>query len=395
MSDNPLLVIKIKYWKKEEGSDEIQTREDDLNKRYSNLDNDMNLIGEYSFDNKQVNGTFGRKTEVWNINKNKPINIDTIAYSKFKIFDSENKWVGTIEEKLIDEIVQSYKSDPRLIFSLSLSNNNIFNLTQRPNFYIFPFILDKKSSDVEFFILEKKTISMGSDWIIKRCILGDSKVADIDSKRGRKINISIYDEIIAKNDSFLNYILLFAITIRFHKEIKDRLIEYTKAIKESTLILHVSDKVLEQYSVAKNVRMKRSTISKQEKHTKKEKSKSQIQKKEISDKDIKESIRSDIKEKSKKEVSVESQEVDKDKTSQEKVKSNKEIKELSFKAEDPIEEAEGIGKKTGARFREIGIATIGDFINADIDEIYKNLPVTWITKSKLKKWQQICINHIL
>ena len=175
MPSETLKTITVKFWKIEAGPDDIKNRELDTHNKYSNLDKDMFLFGEFLIDD-QFGGTFGKKVEAWSINKNKPIDIDDIEYNIYKIFDENNKWAGTIQELLIDEICQSYKSDPKIIFSVDLKGGkNIFNLIQRPDFFIFPFILNPKSKDVEYFILKKKSISIGTDWDLKRCILGDVK----------------------------------------------------------------------------------------------------------------------------------------------------------------------------------------------------------------------------
>ncbi|MHA1270399.1 MAG: hypothetical protein ACTSPY_11470 [Candidatus Helarchaeota archaeon] len=398
MSSEPLITILIKFWKNEEGPDEIEAREQDTHKKYSNLDKDMYLIGEFYID-KEFKGTIGKRTEFWNISKNTPNYIDSISYNIFKIFDSDNKWIGTIEERLIDEIIQSYKSDPRLIFSIELKGSKyIFNLTQRPDFYIFPFLLHERSTDVEFFLLEKKLLAIGSDWELKRCILGDFKVAYIDSKRGKKIKISIFNEDLTKTALFLNYLTLFACTIPFHDEIKSRLKEYSKAIKDSTLILKVSNSVLNQYLGKRSTVKRKSADSKPKiKKTVTKEGKTPSRKKGKPKKDLKESLTKEIT-KSKLETERKLPELDDQSTpdtSTSEIKQTHVDDDFSFKIEDPIEKAPGIGKKTGARFRELGINTIGDFINTDIDDLHKRLPISWITKSKLKKWQDICIEHII
>lgn len=389
MSDEPISTILIKFFKNEKGIEEIELLEEDTHSRYSQLNNDMNIIADYSIDD-QINGTLGRRNEFWGVDKNSPLEITNIGFSEFKLFDGDNKWIGTLKEKLPDEIVQSYKSDPRIVFAISLKDEDCtFNITQRPNFYIFPFIVEKKSKNVEYFILEKKTIAIGNDLVVKRCILNELKVAFIDQKGGKKIKISIFDEVLAKNNSFINYLILFAATIPYQDEIKDRIKQYSKSIKEATLMLKVCDKILNDYADKPIYSQSQYKKPKQEK-----KAKSKDKKKEQKVEDKK--SEADIKGKLKEEIEKSSKEPKKKRPEEkEEVKEKPKGKELTFKIEDPIEDSPGIGKKTGQRFREIGIETIGDFINADIEEIHEKLPVTWITKSKLRKWKKICVDHII
>jgi predicted flap endonuclease-1-like 5' DNA nuclease len=389
MSDEPISTILINFFKNEKGIEEIELLEEENHSRYSQLNNDMNIIADYSIDD-QITGTVGRRNEFWGVDKNAPIEITEIGFSEFKLFDGDNKWIGTLRERLLDEIVQSYKSDPRIVFAISLKDEDCtFNITQRPNFYIFPFIVEEKSKYIEYFILEKKLISLGSDWVVKRSILNELKVAFIDQKWGNKIKISIYDEALAKNTSFINYLILFSGTIPYHDEIKERIKQYSKSIKEASLMLKVCDKILNDYADKPIYTPSRYTKPKQE-----EKPKSKEKRAEEKPADKKSGA--DIKGKLKEDIEKSSKEQKKKKLAEEeKTKQKPKGKELAFKIEDPIEDSPGIGKKTGQRFREIGIETIGDFINADIEEIHEKLPVTWITKSKLRKWKKICVDHII
>jgi len=405
MSESPIISIQIKFWKQKEGMDDIEERERTTGHNFSNLDKDMYLIGEF-FINNELKGTIGKKIESWAISKNAPIVIDKISYDIYKIFDEKNKWIGTIEERLIDEIMLSIRSDPKLVFSVSLKNyNHSFNILQRSDFFVFPFLTSPKSSNIEFFIFDKKTVSFGSDWDVKRCILAGYKIGLIDSKGSRKIKINIYNEDLANNLEFIHYLILFSVTIPFHKDIKERIKGYTRYIKEGDMLLQVNTKVLGQYidTKDKKIKIKQTEIKKQiesEKLPTKEKIKPKELEQEIipkTESEIKKIIRKDLEESSTELIVVESEEPreKEEELGVKTIETKSETIELSFKIEDPIEKAPGIGKKTGARFREIGIKTIGDFLNADIDDLYEQLSISWITKSKLRKWQKICFDNIV
>ncbi|TFF87636.1 MAG: hypothetical protein EU548_10035, partial [Promethearchaeota archaeon] len=102
--------------------------------------------------------------------------------------------------------------------------------------------------------------------------------------------------------------------------------------------------------------------------------------------DIKASIEKDIKK-----ISGEK----KVKQKEESVPESK-IEDLGFKIEDPVEDIPGVGKKTGIKLREIGIETVGDLINANLEEAIQKLEdVTWISKSRLEEWQTVCSNNII
>ncbi|MBD3227431.1 MAG: hypothetical protein GF329_04510 [Candidatus Lokiarchaeota archaeon] len=390
MTEEPIIEINIEFWKRQKGPEEIQLLEAERSSRYTHLDNDMNLIGEFTIDGR-FGGTIGVKTESWNIHKNHPAEINLIEYNIFKIFDSENKWAGTLEECIIDEIAQSYKSDPHFVFSVAIEGMDFnFPLIQRPGFYIFPFTVDDKSKDVEFFLIEKKKLSIGSDWNVKRCVTVGYKAAHIDDKWGNKIKISTFDHEVSKNDYFLYYLILFSATLSYQNDMKQRIKEYSKAIKDGLLILHVSDKVLNRYA-EKPVKIKR-VVERKPKKKQEEKPKISA-KNEKKPPDIKKSIENDIKKTS---VKRKTRDEEKEEPKDGKREPEQKIEDFGFKIEDPIEEVDGIGKKTGKKLRELGIKTIGDLINANIDELTQGLEdVTWISKSRLEEWQTLCSNNII
>jgi len=402
MSIEPQVIIKIKFWKHELGPEDLRDNESSGGKRYSNLDSNMSIVGEFSFDG-QFNGTIGVKTDYWDAGKDSPITIDYIGVSTIKIFDSDNKWIGTIKERLIDEIIQSYKSDPKLVFLAEFKGaKSSIIMVQKGDYFIFPFQLVSNSKKIEFFTLDKKYISIGDDWTLKRCVLGDIKAGDIDSKRGKKIVIKVFNEELSKNQLFLMLLTLFASTIPYQNEMRERIRTYSKAIKEGTLIMKTTEKIEDYAGIGK-----KSTKVAQKKPSKKSDKKiNEVEKtNDIKDeldtipekKKLKQTIKKDIK---KGKTTISSKKTSLKEESKEQLPEKEDIepeteRELAFKIEDPIEKAPGIGKKTGARFREIGIKTIGDFINADIDELYEKLPISWITKSKLRKWQRICFEYVI
>ena len=54
---------------------------------------------------------------------------------------------------------------------------------------------------------------------------------------------------------------------------------------------------------------------------------------------------------------------------------------------DPIVDAPSIGRKTAKRFHDIGIKTVGEFLNASPGEMAYSLRTSWINARKLTEWQ--------
>ncbi|QDV24032.1 DUF4332 domain-containing protein [Aureliella helgolandensis] len=61
--------------------------------------------------------------------------------------------------------------------------------------------------------------------------------------------------------------------------------------------------------------------------------------------------------------------------------------QASLNAASPIVDAPSIGPKTAARFERVGIATVGQFLQASHVELEQQLNTRWITQSLLAEWR--------
>ncbi len=69
------------------------------------------------------------------------------------------------------------------------------------------------------------------------------------------------------------------------------------------------------------------------------------------------------------------------------------INSASVSVDSPLADAPSIGPKTAKRFAEIGIITIGDFLNADPSQLAEQLNTSWIKPELLADWQ--CQAHLV
>jgi hypothetical protein len=59
----------------------------------------------------------------------------------------------------------------------------------------------------------------------------------------------------------------------------------------------------------------------------------------------------------------------------------------SLSRRDPLVEAPSIGPKTAAKFALISIQTVGEFLDADVDDVARRLATYWITAETVSQWR--------
>ena len=79
---------------------------------------------------------------------------------------------------------------------------------------------DNERSLFPKFQITKKAFKLRSNFTVKTKFLGQ-EVASIDAKWGGKFEIKVFDEDLANNAHFLDFLILFTGTIKFHGEIED------------------------------------------------------------------------------------------------------------------------------------------------------------------------------
>ena len=62
-------------------------------------------------------------------------------------------------------------------------------------------------------------------------------------------------------------------------------------------------------------------------------------------------------------------------------------KRFRLKLDDKIEDAPGIGKKTGRRFRVLRASTVADLLKLDAEEASRKIAMNWITPQVIRDWQ--------
>lgn len=370
MSETVVKKILIKPLKDKD----VQYYATNKNVKVPKMKKDALLLGEIFID-ESIYGLIGLEKEYW-AEESTASDLNYLDRITIRLYNTKGKNLGIIEERILKEITQSMVSGSLPVFTLTLKGlPYVIDIERESSKLVFPLMTTVSKRIFDIFQMSKKSLSMGADFTVTRK-LGDEKVALVDSKRGGKVEISIYDDELANNKAFIHTLILYAATINFHEDIGEKIKKTVGAITEGTLTLIPSKKALE---LMLNPRKTKKVIKEEATEVRKKRRKRRVR-------DVEDEEEEEEKTKPrKKRKGVKKRATKRSKTLEK-------YKELH--TNDPVKAASGVGKNTAALLKNVGINTVDEFIAADPEELAMVLEVKSITTEKIKKWQKDSLKRV-
>ena len=234
----PLKKFVIDFWKTGLHGEEIGIRQKEQYRSKSrHFTMDMDIFGKYIEDDKGK-GFVAIREKSWKGEKGDELNGRLVV----RLFTDEGGWLGSIEEIVVEELKNSIGSNDVIpVFVATIPNYDyvlwIEKVHRRHGFgevYVFTYLSGKEEEPVSVFKIDENRLTIGSDGDV---YYGPTKkkIAFIDSKKfnvGGKVEINIYDEDVAKNYIISRALVLFASTIKYHNDIKERIKKRIELIKK-------------------------------------------------------------------------------------------------------------------------------------------------------------------
>ncbi|MHA1238982.1 MAG: hypothetical protein ACTSSJ_07115 [Candidatus Odinarchaeia archaeon] len=204
---------------------------------------DMDIFASFKEKGDQI-GFFGVRKKLWEGEYSKGKKDELRGRLVIRLFNNNGKWLGSIEEMMVEELVNSIPvKDALPCFRVILSGypyvidlNKVYQRFTLSERYGFTIVTDKKTADL--FELLADRVSIGSDWhVYYRNKPGKNEIAGLDSKKlniGGKVEVKFYDGEFAENSVLERVLALFSATIKYHDKIKER-------IKRRIKIMHKND----------------------------------------------------------------------------------------------------------------------------------------------------------
>ncbi len=223
--------ITVDFWRTSLHGKKVGIRQkEQLMAKSRQFSKDMELYGEVRF-GKEVAGSIGFRSNEW---VESDVTGGKLKRLVIRFFDENDRWVASIEENTIKGLMLtlSHKKPTPFFNVFFQGNSNVFSIERIERVsgttirMAAPLILEKDGTTVNFFVFDKRRFTFGNDWKVYRPDNEASIVADLDSKTlniGGKVNINVYDPDLAKNNIFINTLILFSSLIRFWDEIIDTL----------------------------------------------------------------------------------------------------------------------------------------------------------------------------
>ncbi|MHA1338632.1 MAG: hypothetical protein ACTSRZ_00085 [Promethearchaeota archaeon] len=206
----------------------------------------LELVGAVKEEGKP-DGMFGYMTDSWD-----DIPLKDMAKRRLVIkwFNSESvAWLGTIEEMVINSMRSSVGANdilpafkvliPRYKYVIDLTKEHT-KFPKVGEIYTFP-LKDEKSDQWHIFTFDEDRFTVGSDWSV---LHGDDElIARIDEKVmniGGKFVIEIYEGPWAKMKNLYNVIVLFAMMLKFNREIQKKLEKLRDYVESGKVKLTIS-----------------------------------------------------------------------------------------------------------------------------------------------------------
>jgi len=390
--------IELKIFESPISSDEFIGYAADKGIKIAKVSKDTFLLGEISVDS-QVYGLLGLEKEYWSDEKS-GVMAGLLDQTAVKLFDKSGKNTGIIEERMLKELSQSISGAKLPVFTITLKYwPYLIDIEKESDKFVFPLLINKTKGTFEIFQISKKALAMGADFLVTRK-LGENKVAFIDSKRGGKIEIQIYDSELAKNPIFIDTLALFAGTIKFHDSISSKIESTMKALTEGTLVLRPSQKALE---LMLNPRLVKQPEKVEEKVVREKETEEEEIPKKKSGRRIRgteeEPIEKPVKKRGKKRAVAEEEEGEAEESEQptrkkkmaaeeEEIPTKKPQKTRPLYAEDSVRDAPGLTEAISELLEEVGVMTVEDLMAANPEDLAQEIGDELITSKKIKLWQQ-------
>lgn len=194
---------------------------------------DLDLFGKVEVDGEDY-GLVGFRKKFW---ETKDINKKTID---IRLFTKSISWIGTIEENIARTLALSLANEEILhAFNVTLRESRLVYPIEgvRPRFLsgeVFSLLYVNEKNEVEVYLIRAKRVSLGSDWEVYDASTR-KKIAKVDGKVlnfGGRWDIKLERDV---EENLINTLILFAATMRFYEDLKERtekLLEIIKKKKE-------------------------------------------------------------------------------------------------------------------------------------------------------------------
>jgi len=365
--------IKMKIYKAPYTNSKMHEQMLDEDIKIKKLPQDRFYLGEIYVDGR-IYGVLGMEKEYWS-SKSTP-DLDYLDRLILTLYDKKGKTAGLIEERVLKELMQSAVNGKLPVFTITLRGiPYMIDIEKESDKLVFPLLTNKSKNIFEIFQLSKKTLAIGADFVVTRK-LTDQKVADIDSRRGGKIEIKIYDSEVADNRQLTEILVLFAATISFHESISKKIEQAIDALKLGSLVLKPPAKALELMINPRKAKRKKAARDEEDEAEEEPTERPKIRRKKRKIRGADEDTTEAPPKKRRRPI------IKSKKTTDEIVK--KKFKELFL--DDPPAKASGVTKEIGAKLEELGILTIEDFLSANPKLIAAELGSDSITATRVKRW---------
>jgi len=181
-----------------------------------------------------------------------------------RAFTKGGAWIGSLEELLAKEIRNTALLDaPTLSYAIILSKYDYIVTIEKiikpglfkKETYVFDIFNEKK--EIETFAIISDRMSLGADFSVVRT-KDDKKVASLDSKVlniGGRIDIKYHDKSIENNIALRNILILFAASLRFVEEQKDKVMHLVRKLrKDKEFVLEIADEELALYKNPRRIK---------------------------------------------------------------------------------------------------------------------------------------------
>ncbi|MGY5877129.1 MAG: hypothetical protein RTU30_15365 [Candidatus Thorarchaeota archaeon] len=148
-----------------------------------------------------------------------------------KLFSESGNWIASLEEMIAEEYSLTYSSGiPITVFVVMCRESEVVTYIRQvfrgaTAMENFAFYILGPDNTFEVFRIERKRVSAGGDYNVKR-LSGGQTIAEIDSKLGDiggEYIVKIKDPVLAQNEWFCRVLQCFSVMLRFRDPIKAKI----------------------------------------------------------------------------------------------------------------------------------------------------------------------------
>lgn len=253
--------LRVDLWRTRFHGEKIGLRQDAQHRHDKGFQwaKDMEPLGEVKEDDKKLR-LIGIRKGLWEIEEGESHNEEFERRLIIKTF-AKSSWTGTIEELNAMEVKNSVATGKELPAFVCLLGGVSYTVPvqQMKSVYGRTFSLTVETGKREFepLRIRERRFTFGSDWDVFSLREEGEKIAFLDGKFmnvGGAWDISFYDSDFAKNKALVESLVLFASSIRFHKEIREKIENTINAMEKGAYRLKVEK---QEYDLMRNPRIKR------------------------------------------------------------------------------------------------------------------------------------------